>query len=337
MCFSFFICNIGRDCIERIINLKNFVISVDSSANFTKSEIEKYELLVAHLSYTLDGKVYKDVFENDAHKQVLYDQLAAGHLAQSSKVNPESYISIWHDALEKGRDILHFSLSGSVSGSYDSACFAAKELSKHYNSRIEVIDTKTGTFAITALVYDLIGKHPDATIDEAKDFALSVLNEYNLLFTVGDIKYLRRGGRISHIKALVGGLLNLKPILFVNEEGKLTFLSNVRGMKKAVQLMISKMEKNVTHHTNYAYISHGGDERMAKTLKKKIIEAFPNLQNVYIDYLTPVLGLHAGPGSLVLSFRGAPRDNVLQENPIQDMLDKIHLAKLKKKTIRELH
>ena len=321
---------------ERTIKLKNFVISVDSSANFTKHEIEEYGLLVAHLSYTMDGTVYKDAFESDAHKQVLYDQLIGGHLAQSSKVNPETYISVWQDALKQGHDILHFSLSGAVSGSYDSACVAAKELTARSDNKIEVIDTKTGTYAITAMVRDLIKNHKDATIDEAREAILSVLNEYNLLFTVGDIKYLRRGGRISHIKALVGGLLNLKPVLFINEDGRLTFLSNVRGMKKAIRLMISKMEKNVTNHTNGAYISHGGDEQMARTLKQKIIETFPNLQNIRIDYLTPVLGLHAGPGSLVLSFRGAPRNNVLQENPLQDMLAQIHLAKLKKRKVHEL-
>ena len=313
--------------------MKKFIISVDSSACFKKKEIENFGLLVAHLSYTLDGQEYEDSFDSDEQKQTLYDQLADGHVAQSARVNPDEYSAVWMQALEDGHDILHFSLSGNVSGSYESACVAARTLSEKYNRRIEVVDTKTGSYAITALVLD-IAKMPEATtIDEAMNHARSVLNEYNLIFTVGDIKHLYRGGRISHIKAMVGGLLNLKPVLFVNDEGNLTFMSNVRGMKKALNLMISKMEKNITHHTNSAYIAHGGDVNLAQLLKQKIMEIFPNLHNIRIDYLTPVLGLHAGPGSLVLCFRGADRDHVLMENPIQDMLAKLHLSKLKKKSV----
>lgn len=293
--------------------MSDFIISVDSSACFSIKELEELGILMAHLTYSLDGTVHKDKFENDEQKQEFYDKLASGHLAQSSKVNPSSYNEVWEETLKEGKDILHLSLSSKVSGSYESACHAAKELSKKYGRKIEVVDTKTGSFAITALALDLLEIQKGATIEQAKEFALAVLNDYNLVFTVGDIKHLYRGGRISHMKALVGGLLNLKPILYISEEGKITLVTNARGSKKAINLLVEKMEKNFSKLTDSAYIAHGGDITAALALKKKINEMFPKINDIKIDYLTPVLGLHAGPGSLILCFKGAKRDLMLKE------------------------
>ncbi|MDD5017766.1 MAG: DegV family protein [Eubacteriales bacterium] len=307
--------------------MKKFIISVDSSANFTKKDLNRYGFLMAHLSYTLNGQEYIDEFENDAQKQAFYNQLSSGQIAQSSKVNPETFKKVWEATLKQGIDILHLSLSSKVSGSFDSACQAANELSQKYESTIKIVDTKTGSFAITAMALELAKIQNSADVDTAYDFVLANIDEYNLIFTVGDIRHLHRGGRISHVKALVGGLLNLKPILFVNSEGKITFMMNARGTKKALNLMAGKMAKSITKYTDFAYISHGGDVPLAEALKNKIIETFPKLKDIRMDYLTPVLGLHAGPGSLVLCFRGAERKKVLEENPIREILDKIHLAK----------
>jgi DegV family protein with EDD domain len=292
--------------------LKNFIISVDSSASFTNEELRKYGILMVRLSYTLDGKEYVDVFENDEEKQSLYDQLSAGKLAQSSKASPHSFAEAWRETLEAGYDILHLSLSSGVSGSYESACLAGEGLGKEYGRKIIAIDTLTGSFAATALALDLMRIQGTATIEEARDFALSGLNEYNLVFTIGDIKHLHRGGRISHVKALLGGLLHLKPILFINEEGRVTFLMNARGTKQALSLMAQKLLKSVTAYTDCAYIAHGGDLPLAEKLKEKIQELLPRL-NVRIDYLTPALGIHGGPSSLVLSFRGAGRLQILED------------------------
>jgi DegV family protein with EDD domain len=300
--------------------LKNFIISVDSSACFSKHELEKYGILMAHLSFTLNGIEHLDRFEFDEQKQKLYDKLSEGQLAQSAKANPDSFAVAWKPALEQGRDILHLSLSSKVSGSYESACQAARELGEKYERKIYVVDTLTGSYAISALAMDLIKLQCTATIEEAREFAQSGINQYNLIFTVGDIKHLYRGGRISHVKALLGGFLNLKPILFVNEEGRLTFLMNARGTRQAISLMVQKMLRSVSALTDCAYISHGGNMTLAETLKNKIAEALPSLNNFRIDYLTPVLGVHAGPGSLVLCFKGAARQRVLEDKPLKEIL-----------------
>lgn len=282
---------------------------------------------MARLSYTLDGREYVDEFESGDEKQEFYDKLAAGSLAQSSKVNPGSFIALWEPVLQRGVNILHLSLSSGVSGSYESACYAAKELMSKYEGRIEVIDTRTGSYALTAIAEDLVRLQETLNLDEAKQYTFERLNEYNLVFSVGDIKYLRRGGRISHIKALLGGLLHLKPVLFINEEGRITLLSNARGMRQALEMMLQKMKFSETENTTFAYIAHGGDVSLAERLKEKIKEAFPAIQRFKVDYLTPVLGLHAGPGSLVLCFRGAPREHVLADKPIRDLIERFHHPK----------
>ena len=300
--------------------MKNFIISVDSSASFTNEELDKYGILMARLSYTLDGREYSDSFENDEQKQALYDRLARGSMAQSSKATPHSFAETWRDALEVGHDILHLSLSNQVSGSYESACQAAEELGKEYGHKILIVDTLTGSFAVTAMAMDLMRIQSTATIEEARDFALAGLNEYNLIFTIGDIKHLRRGGRISHVKALIGGLLQLKPILFINEQGRITYLMNARGTRQALSLMAQKVLKSMTAHTDCAYIAHGGDLPLAEKLKEKMLELIPRI-NIHIDYLTPALGIHGGPSSLVLSFKGAQRSQIMQETTVRDKLD----------------
>ena len=307
--------------------MKNYVISVDSSACFSDKELNDNGFLMAHLSYTLDGQEYIDAFESDAQKQAFYDNLSNGSLAQSSKANPEAFRKVWERPLRDGENILHLSLSSKVSGSYESACQAAEGLTAQYGGRIEVIDTGTGSFAITALAMEMAKLQKKLTIDEAKQVALESLDEYNLIFTVGDIKYLRRGGRISHIKALLGGLLHLKPVLFINGEGRITLVSNARGMRQAIELVVQKMKQNETDQTQYAYIAHGGNEGMAQRLKEKINEVFPAITQFRMDFLTPVLGLHAGPGALVLCFRGAQRDHVLSDKPIKELLDRLHHIK----------
>lgn len=302
--------------------MKQFALSVDSSACFTQDEMNEHGILMAHLSYTLDGREYPDKFDNDSQKQAFYDMLEKGHSAQSSKANPESFVQAWTPALEQNKDILHLSLSSKVSGSYESACIAAHQLSQKYSSQIRVIDTLTGCYALTELALDII-EQDQLSFDEAYDYASSRLDHYNLIFTVGDIKYLYKGGRISHIKALIGGLLSLKPILYVSSEGKLTFVMNARGMRQAITLMAKKMKKSATEFTQRAFIAHGGNASFADMLKEKILELFPNLKEIRTDYLTPVLGLHAGPGSLVLCFTGAKRSNVLDESPLKEIMDKV--------------
>ena len=153
--------------------MKNFVISVDSSASFSNEELNKYGILMVRFSYTLDGREFTDSFENDEQKQALYDKLSRGSMAQSSKATPHSFIETWRQTLIDGYDILHLSLSNQVSGSYESACMAAKELEKEYGRRIAVVDTLTGSFAVTALAMDLMRIQSTATVEEARDFALA--------------------------------------------------------------------------------------------------------------------------------------------------------------------
>ena len=303
--------------------MKNFIISVDSSACFTAEEMKQHQILMVYLSYTLDGVDYEDKFENDDERQQLYDKLGAGHFAQSSKANPESCKKAWESVLAQGHDILHLALSSNVSGSYESACVAANELNEKYSAKVKVVDTRTGCFAVTLMVYNIMENCAEATIEQTCEYVERIKDEYNLIFTVGDIKFLFRGGRISHMKALVGGLLHLKPVLFVNEEGKLTFMMNARGTRQAVSLMAQKMKKLETEQTQSAFIAHGGNVSLALTLKNKLLEIFPKLKEVRLDFLTPVLGLHAGPGSLVLCFQGAKRNGVLDESPLKEIIDKV--------------
>lgn len=289
--------------------MKDYHLSIDSTSPLTDKQKEDYEIISTGLTYTLDGKESYDEFKSEKEKTSFYDKLRNGALAKSSKVAPNEFLKNWRPILEKGKKILHLSLSANVSGTYDSACIAANELMEDYPDSIEILDATTGGFCVTKMALEAVQLlEKNWSIKKIIDKISAERQKYNLLFTVNDINHLYRGGRISHIKAILGSVLNLKPMLQVTDEGKLGVIGNVRGLKKAFGFIVDKIAASTTKETSWAYIAHGGDELKAQALKEKIQEKLNYIKNIEIGILSPVLGLHAGPGALTVCFKGKDRN-----------------------------
>jgi DegV family protein with EDD domain len=293
--------------------MKDYILSVDSTTPITEKQKKDYGIISTGLTYTLDGKESVDAFKSENDKSSFYQKLINGAKAQSSKVSPSAFLKNWRPILEKGKNILHLSLSAKVSGSYDSACMAANELMEEYPESIEVVDSTAGSFCVSKMAIEAVElQEKNWSIKKIIEKINVERKKYNLLFTVNDINHLYRGGRISHVKAIIGGALKLKPMIHVTEKGVLGLLGNARGLKKAYTYIVDKIAASTTKETSWAYIAHGGDETHAKVLKELIQEKLAYIKKIDIGVLSPVLGLHAGPGALAVCFKGKDRQEMLK-------------------------
>jgi DegV family protein with EDD domain len=290
--------------------MNKFIVSVDSTTLLTNEQKKEHGIISTPLYYTLDGVTKVDEFENENEKIAFYERLRNGGRAKSSMIAPYDFIQKWTPVLKAGHDILHLSISKEVSGCYDSAITAKAELKEKYPDRqIEIWDTTIACFNVSKMAVAAVSMQKKGlSMQEVIEKLDREKYQHNLIFTVDDIGHIHRGGRIGHVKALIGSALRLKPILYVSEKAIIEQLGNARGRKKSFDYIVDVINKCKTDKTTWASISHGGDEATAIKLKAAILEKYKQIKDVEIGILSPVLGLHAGPGSFTLSFFGNNRD-----------------------------
>jgi DegV family protein with EDD domain len=239
----------------------------------------------------------------------MYAGLRAGEAATTSAVNPDRWGQLMETALAEGKDVLTVTFSSGLSTTYQSAVIAAKELQEVYPDRtIRVVDTLCAALGQGLLVWYAAQKRDEGmTIDELTAWVEA--NKLNICHwvTVDDLSHLKRGGRISATTALVGTMLNIKPIIYVNEEGKLINTAKVRGRKAAIDFLVKKAQELGEGYDNETmFVAHGDCPEDAAALEAALKEKC-GVKNVITGYVGPVIGAHTGPGVLVLFFLGSQR------------------------------
>lgn len=288
--------------------MENFVITTENAADLPESFIKENEIGVLSLYYTIDGVTYGPEHETEMPAKTFYQQMRNGALPKTQQVNPDQAIRRFREILQQGKDILHISLTSAVSGSYNSACMAAEELREEFPERtITVIDTLVGTLAQGMIVDKSVQmKKAGISLQEIASWIKENIPHFCLYATVDDLKHLYRGGRVSKTTAFLGTAIGIKPILKLNEEGNLVPIAKVRGRKQSIQTLVKYMEEHVgsfLRENDTIYISHGDCEEDAKYLAELVKEKFGIMKSM-INHIGPVIGSHAGPGALALSFMG---------------------------------
>ena len=284
-----------------------FQIVTDSCCDFTAEEYARLKLGVVPLSVEFRGQTTDD--RNDDSLKTMYAALRGGESAKTAAVNPERWRETIEPWLKQGKDVLVLAFSSGLSTTYQSAVIAAQELTESYpDRRIRVVDTLSASLGEGLLVWYACAKRDEGlTLDETADWAEE--NKFHLChwFTVDDLFYLKRGGRISGATAVMGTMLNIKPVLHMDDEGHLISMSKARGRKAAIQALAEKTrELGAGYDNETMFISHGDcredAEYLAQLLKSKY-----GVKNVYIGYVGAVIGSHSGPGTLALFFLGKHR------------------------------
>ena len=284
-----------------------YQIITDSCCDFTADMYQQLSLSVQPLTITYNGETFPD--RNDDSLKEMYDGFRAGQSASTSAVNPDSWGGRMRSVLERGEDALVLAFSSGLSTTYQSAVIAAEELKAEFpDRRILVSDTLCASLGQGLLVWYACSKRDSgASMDEVYQWVED--NKLHLChwFTVDDLMYLKRGGRISAATALVGTMLNVKPILRVDDEGHLVSVSKSRGRKASIQALAQKVsELGAGYDNSTMFISHGDCREDAEFLASILKEKY-GVKDVYINYVGAVIGSHSGPGTLALFFLGSHR------------------------------
>ena len=285
----------------------DFQIITDSCCDFPTPMYGQLGLSFVPLTVEFRGNTFDD--KNDDTLKDMYQGLRAGEVAKTSAVNPSRWSQAMEKALAAGKDVLVLAFSSGLSTTYQSAVIAAQELTEEYPDRkIQVIDTLCASMGQGLLVWYACKKRDEGlSLDAVAQWVLD--NRLHLChwFTVDDLMYLKRGGRISAATALVGTMLQIKPLLHVDDEGHLINMTKTRGRKAAIDAMVKKaQELGAGYDNSTMFISHGDCLSDAEYLSRQLKEKC-GVKDVVISYVGAVIGSHSGPGTLALFFLGSHR------------------------------
>ena len=290
--------------------MSDYVIVTDSSADLPDSLVKELGVEVLPLSFTVQGKTYHNYPDDrEMDPKVFYKMLRDGEMATTSAVNVAEYTAMLEPLLQAGKDILVLAFSSGLSTTYQSSVIAVNELAEQYPDRkIYTVDTLCASMGQGLLVWHAVQEQKRGqSIEAVRDWVEE--NKLRLChwFTVDDLMYLKRGGRISAATALVGTMLQIKPLLHVDDEGHLINMTKTRGRKAAIDAMVKKaQELGAGYDNSTMFISHGDCLSDAEYLSRQLKEKC-GVKDVVISYVGAVIGSHSGPGTLALFFLGSHR------------------------------
>ena len=276
-------------------------IFADSATDLPRTFFEDNNVLLAPLRVHIDEDEYEDVIGIDSSE--VYNAIRAGKTPKTSQVSPELFLRYFEDLAKSGEEGLYIAFSSALSGTYSTAVMMREQLLETYpDLKLTIIDSQCAS-----LGYGLVVKEAVRLRDEGFDMAHIIekarfhAEHMEHLFTVEDLDYLARGGRVSKASAFIGGLLNIKPLLHM-EDGKLIPIEKIRGRKKVFKRMLDLMEERGENFSEQIVaISHSDDEATALDLKQSIEERF-HPKSIEIHVIGSTIGAHVGPGALSLFF-----------------------------------
>lgn len=288
--------------------MANYKIITDSACDLPADMLAKMDVTTASLSVLFRGQDRLDTVEDGKIKEI-YDGLRAGENASTSAVNPEGWATVIEPVLAAGFDALVLGFSSGLSTTYQSAVIAAGELGEKYPQRkILVVDTLCAALGQGLLVWYACKKRDEGLgLEELAAWVEE--NKFHLChwFTVNDLMYLKRGGRVSAATAVLGTMLSIKPVLHMDDAGKLINMEKARGRKASIEILANKVtELGGDYDNSTMFICHGDCLEDAKKLKE-LLEKRCAPEHVFIGNLGAVIGSHAGPGTLSVFFMGKHR------------------------------
>ena len=293
---------------EAFYKMADYVIITDSSCDFTPALEKETGVKTLSLSFLLDGRTYKNDAEgSDLPFDAFYAELRNKKDVKTAAVNQEAFRAFMEPILEDGTDILYIGFSSGLSSTYNAGAVVARELSEKYPERkAYAIDSLCASLGQGLLVYLAAKKKAEGMdIDTLRDWCennkMSVCHQ----FTVDDLMFLKRGGRISAVTAVAGTMLAIKPVLHVDDEGHLINVSKARGRRASINALFDRMKATYTGAEKTVFISHGDCIEDANYLAS-LIKAEFGVDSV-IGYVGPVIGAHSGPGTLALFYIGSER------------------------------
>ncbi|HHZ06803.1 MAG TPA: DegV family protein [Clostridiales bacterium] len=290
--------------------MNDYIIFTDSTTDLTPDMITTLEVQVMSLTYSMNNKTYKNTPDHsDMDIKIFYDNLRNGDTATTAQINPSDMVRVFEPVLQDGNDILYIAFSSGLSGTYQSACIAAKELNQQYpNHTVKVVDSLAASMGEGLLLYlAVMKKREGLNITQLKQWVTDNRNHLCHWFTVDDLHHLKRGGRVSAGAAVIGSALNIKPVMHMDNDGHLIPVRKVRGRKQSLTALVTQMEQTaLSKGSQDVFISHADCINDAKFVEQLVLEKFPQAR-ITINFIGPVIGAHSGPGTVALFFLGTEK------------------------------
>jgi DegV family protein with EDD domain len=283
--------------------MREYVLVSDSTADLPADVISNMDVEIIPFSYSINDEIFEYSMKEDVTD--FYAKLRKGAMPVTSQVNPQIYKEHFEAIVKSGRDILYLCFSSGLSGSYQTACMARDMLAEKYpEANICVVDSLCASVGQGVFLYHIYKLKQDGmSITELSDWIVKNRNNVRHWFMVEDLFHLKRGGRLNTVEAMVGSALKIKPILSVDEEGKLVVRSKARGNNKAVEYIIGKLvEEGGKLEEQFAVIGHADAYDRAQRVKELAVEAGMREENLIIAPIGPIIGTHVGAGMTAIAF-----------------------------------
>lgn len=289
-----------------------YKIFVDSDSDFTLEECRKYDLGLISMPYEIEGENVYPYFDWETYDEhEFYNKLRSGILPSTSAVNPEEYVQLMEPFFKEGKDIIYVSFSHALSSTFNALRLAQEQLKEKYPERfIEVIDTKgiTGCAylaGIEIIEYIQSGEH---SLDEIRSFAKDTVEHTACYLYADNLKFFAKSGRVSGFSAFVGGIIGIKPIIYLNEEGKMLTVDKVRGRAKAISALVKYVKDLGDDLKNHMLVvAHTDFLEGAEEFVKEVKAALGDDLKIRIQCVNPTNGAHAGPDCVAVAFHAIHR------------------------------
>lgn len=287
--------------------MKQFSIITDSCCSLNADEVKELGIIVLPLSFTIEGKTYLDTPDpTELSPDAFFEKLQAGHECKTAAVSIGQYLAAMRAEIQAGKDVLCICFSSELSCTYQNAWAASNELYEEYpDSKIIVIDSLSACRGMGMLIYRTACEQRKKGLDlqQTADFVLRERDHQGHWFFVDDLRHLHRGGRVSKLVAVAGSILNIKPIMHCDAEGKLSVVGKARGVNGAINALINKMKELCTEQKERptVFICHANCPQYVQRISRYLRDEF-GITDIRADYICPVIGAHTGCGTLGLFF-----------------------------------
>jgi len=289
--------------------MAGYIIATASTADLPREYLEEHEIPFISYTYTNGSEIYEDDCREET-RQSIYRRMRAGEIFSTSMINVHGYYTFFHSLMERGGDVVYLDMSRKMSQSYVNAGEAAKQVQEEFpDQRLYLMDTLCISGGLGKLVDGMVRrKEQGGSFDEV--VAWGEENKMKIMhrFTVDDLSYLKRGGRVSNAAAMVGALLAIKPVLYVPDDGTLTVACKVRGRRAALLKIVEGMKKDMADPEGQEiHILHADCLEDAEFVRGEVLKAFPTVGKVVVTSLGVVIGAHCGPGLFTIFYYGNHR------------------------------
>ncbi len=282
------------------------VITTDSTCDLPIGFVDEHQLPVICFTFSMDGTDLQGDLGRTLDFRQFYGAMRGGSMPTTSQINPQELVAFFEPFLREGRDVIHIAFASKMSSTFDSVLLAKKELEEKYPGRtIHAVDTRSASMGQGLLVRQAVLMQEEGVSDgEILDWLERNIPYMHHWLMVDSLQHLARGGRLSGTAAMIGSLLNIKPIIRVDGEGRVLNADKAKGSKKAIEYLVERFREFADHPEDQVIaIAHGDNLEDARYLQECILREF-KVKDILFTYIGPIIGSHTGPGTVGIFFHG---------------------------------